>query len=195
MPVNNSVKRSLKTIEKDTSKVLGLKVGGKDVTPGEYIPKARKFWWSKGGVVVTDSPLEAQVPPELSFNVTSPSSTYIGIGLDIDAPFPAFGPLGPILHWIQPGLKANSPSAGSSTLASSDPFVADYIGPAPPPFGGPHRYIFFLYEQPADFDGKKYAPPDGKSLSNWLRMRFDLDDFEKKANLGPVLAVNYFKSN
>jgi phosphatidylethanolamine-binding protein (PEBP) family uncharacterized protein len=150
MPVNNSVKRSLKTIEKDTSKVLGLKVGGKDVTPGEYIPKARKFWWSKGGVVVTDSPLEAQVPPELSFNVTSPSSTYIGIGLDIDAPFP------------------------------------DYIGPAPPPFGGPHRYIFFLYEQPADFDGKKYAPPDGKSLSNWLRMRFDLDDFEKKANLGPV---------
>ncbi|KAE9372768.1 phosphatidylethanolamine-binding protein-like protein [Stipitochalara longipes BDJ] len=178
MPVNNSVKRSLETIEKDTSKVLGLKVGGKDVTPGTYIPKA-----------------EAQVPPEITFNVTSPSSTYIAIGLDIDAPFPAFGPLGPILHWIQPGLKATPSASGASTLESSDPFVADYIGPAPPPFGGPHRYIFFLYDQPADFDGKKYAPPDGKSLSNWLRMRFDLDDFEKKAKLGPVLAVNYFKSN
>jgi len=145
----------------------------------------------KGGMPVPDIFSEAQVPPEITFNVTSPTTTYIAIGLDIDAPFPAFGPLGPILHWIQPGLKAT----GSSALESSDPFVADYIGPAPPPFGGPHRYVFFLYEQPADFDGKKYAPPDGKSLSNWLRMRFDLDDFEKKAKLGPVLAVNYFKSN
>jgi hypothetical protein len=41
--------------------------------------------------------VEAQAPPELSFNVTS--GTYIVIGLDIDAPFPSFDLLGPILHW------------------------------------------------------------------------------------------------
>lgn len=114
------------------------------------------------------------------------------VALDIDAPFPQFGPLGPILHWIQPGLKT---TAGSSPLKSNEPFVANYIGPAPPPFGGPHRYIFFLYEQPAEFDGKKYAPPDGKNLGNLHRMRYDLDAFEKAEKLGTALAVNYFKSN
>ncbi|KUJ17066.1 phosphatidylethanolamine-binding protein-like protein [Mollisia scopiformis] len=175
MPVNNSVKKGLELIEKDTSKVLGLTVGKNVVTPGMYIPKA-----------------EAQSPPELPFAAPSPSATYLVIGLDIDAPFPAFGPLGPILHWIQPGLKA-SPS--TSTLTSNEPFVANYIGPAPPPFGGAHRYIFFLYEQPAGFDGKQLAPPGGKKLGNGSRMRFDLDAFEKKEKLGPILAVNYFKSN
>lgn len=144
---------------------------------------------------MTDEVLEAQSPPELSFTVPTPSSTYMVIGLDIDAPFPAFGPLGPILHWIQPGLKVTPSADGPSTLTSSEPFVANYIGPAPPPFGGPHRYIFFLYEQPPSFDGKKYAPPDGKKLGNGSRMRYDLDAFEKEAKLGSVLAVNYFKSN
>jgi hypothetical protein len=51
-----------------------------------------------------------------------------------------------------------------------------------------------LYEQPADFDGKKYAPADGKKLSNWSRMRYDLGAFAKEIKLGPVIACNYFKS-
>ncbi|KAF8852693.1 putative protease inhibitor [Acephala macrosclerotiorum] len=178
MPVNNSVKKSLEFIEKDTSKVLGLKVGKNVITtPGQYIPKA-----------------EAQSPPELSFNVPSPSGTYLIIGLDIDAPFPSFGVLGPILHWIQPGITA---TPGSSTLSSTSPFVANYIGPAPPPMGGAHRYIFFLYEQPQDFEKmvKKYTPPGGAKLGNGKRMRYDLDAFEKEAGLGEILAVNYFRSN
>ncbi|KAE8447819.1 hypothetical protein EG329_010048 [Mollisiaceae sp. DMI_Dod_QoI] len=178
MPSNKSVKRNLELIEKDTSKVLGLKISTKTIAPGMYIPKA-----------------EAQSPPELSFAVPSPTSTYIVIGLDIDAPFPSFDLLGPILHWIQPGLKVTPSDSGLAVLSSSEPFVANYIGPAPPPLGGPHRYIFFLYEQPNDFDGKKYAPPGGKTLGNFDRMRYDLDAFEKEARLGPALAVNYFKSN
>jgi phosphatidylethanolamine-binding protein len=92
---------------------------------------------------------------------------------------------------MQPGLKATPSADGSSKLESSEPVIANYIGPAPPPFGGPHRYIFFLYEQPAEFDGEKYA----KVVGNLQRMRYDLDAFEKKAKLGPALAVNYFKSN
>ncbi len=113
------------------------------------------------------------------------------VGLDIDAPFPSFGVLGPILHWIQPGLKIDN----TNKLNPTEPFVANYIGPAPPPGSAPHRYVFFLYEQPPAFDGSKYAPPGGKNLSNWNRMRFDLDAWEKKAGLGAVLATNYFKSN
>jgi phosphatidylethanolamine-binding protein (PEBP) family uncharacterized protein len=126
----------------------------------------------------------------LTFAAADASKTYLVVGLDIDAPFPSFGVLGPILHWIQPGLKAEN-----DTLKPTQPFVANYIGPAPPPGSAPHRYAFFLYEQPAAFDGAKYAPPGGKNLSNWNRMRFDLDRWEKKAGLGAVLATNYFKSN
>ena len=113
------------------------------------------------------------------------------IGLDIDAPFPSFGVLGPILHWVQPGFKI----ATSSQLESAAPFVANYIGPAPPPGSAPHRYIFLLYEQPEAFDGSKYAPAGGKNLSNWNRMRYDLGAFEKEIGLGPVIAANYFHSN
>lgn len=134
---------------------------------------------------------DAQSPPQLSFEGLDASKTYLVVGLDIDAPFPSWGVLGPILHWIQPGAKATE----SSTLDTSDPFVADYIGPAPPPGSSPHRYIFFLYEEPAGFDAKKYAPADGKKLSNWNRMRYDLDSWAKEINLGPVLAFNYFNSN
>lgn len=118
------------------------------------------------------------------------------VGLDIDAPFPSFGVLGPILHWIQPGLKPTTPSdQGPAVLKATAPFVANYIGPAPPPGSAPHRYTFFLYGQPAGFDGKKYAPPGWKNLGNWSRMRYDLGAWEKEIGLGPVLASNYFRSN
>ncbi|KAI1074557.1 putative protease inhibitor [Whalleya microplaca] len=181
MPSNNSVKAALSLIETDKSKVLGLTVGKHiNVSPGSYIPRA-----------------DAQSHPELSFTSLSSEGTYILVGLDIDAPFPSFGVLGPILHWIQPDLKATPVDGASSSfsLSSTAPFVANYIGPAPPPGSSPHRYIFFLYEQPADFDGKKYAPPNGQNLSNMHRMRYDLDAWAKEINLGPVLATNYFKSN
>jgi hypothetical protein len=66
---------------------------------------------------------------------------------------------------------------------------------APPPGSSPHRYSFFLFEQPGGFNGKKYAPAGGKPLINWHRMRYDLDSWQKEAKLGEPLAVNYFLSN
>lgn len=132
---------------------------------------------------------DAQVPPSLAFAV--PENTYIAIALDIDAPFPSFGVLGPILHWIQPGLV---PSPSSTQLTTTSPFVVDYIGPAPPPGSASHRYIFLLYEQPKDFDSEKYAPPGGQKFGLWKRVRYDLGTFEKETGLGKVLAANYFLS-
>lgn len=128
----------------------------------------------------------------------SASGTYFVIGLDIDAPFPSFDVLGPILHWVQPGLKAEGAAdaaAAAPVLKPTQPFVANYIGPAPPPGSSPHRYVFFLYEQPEGFDGAKYAPEGGKPLGNFRRMWASLDDMEREYKLGPILAVNYFKSN
>ena len=119
------------------------------------------------------------------------------VSLDIDAPFPSFNLLGPILHWIQPGLKPEPSESTSNTfnLKSTAPFVANYIGPAPPPGSSPHRYIFFLFEQPDAFDGAKYTPPDGQNLGNMSRMRYDLDAWGKEIGLGSLVAVNYFRSH
>lgn len=124
-------------------------------------------------------------------------ASYIVICLDVDAPFQSFPVLSPILHWIQPGLKSERTADGTTTLlaASGTPFIANYIGPSPPPGSAPHRYIFLLYEQPADFDGKKHAPAGGAPMGNWPRMRYNLEAFEKEAELGPVVAANYFCSN
>ena len=202
MPAIKSVETALSLIKSDNSKILDLTIGTHKVTPGQQIPKAgrsksihdnfrilfycNEYHWK--------SAADAQAVPELAYNVTA--GTYMVIGLDIDAPFPSFGILGPILHWIQPGLEPEQAADGRFVLTSSGtPFVANYIGPAPPPGSAPHRYVFLLYEQPADFDVKNYAPSEGKNLGNWHRMRYDLGAFEKEAKLGPVLASNYFFSN
>ncbi|KAI2618009.1 putative protease inhibitor [Hypomontagnella submonticulosa] len=177
MPTSKSANAALSLIKDDKSKVLGLTVGKHaNVQPGDYIPKA-----------------DATSEPELSFASLSPDKTYLVIGIDLDAPFPSFAFLGPILHWIQPGLKTSE--EGGVSLKSADPFIANYAAPGPPPGSSPHRYVFLLYEQPEGFDGKKYAPPNGKNLGIGGRMRWNLDAWEKDAKLGPVLAVNYFTSN
>ncbi|TVY71494.1 Carboxypeptidase Y inhibitor [Lachnellula suecica] len=174
MPTNAIVKRALDALEADPSKALGVTVNGKAITTKQYIPRA-----------------EAQTAPTISYAVPNPAATYMVVALDLDAPFPSFGALGPILHWIQPGYKAGA----DNVLTTDVPFVANYIGPAPPPGSAPHRYTFFLFEQPEGFDGTKYAPAGGKPLGNMKRMRYDLDAWQKEIKLGEVLAVNYFLSN
>lgn len=134
---------------------------------------------------------EAQQPPQLVFPGAKPDQKYIVVTLDLDAPFVNLPFLGPILHWIQPGLQSTS----GNVLATSDPFVADYLGPAPPPPSGPHRYVFFLYEQPDHFTAQKYAPPNGAKVATMKRMRYDLDAFEKEAGLGKIVACTYLTSN
>ncbi|KAJ5495039.1 Phosphatidylethanolamine-binding protein PEBP [Penicillium diatomitis] len=196
MPSEAHIQTALTLIENDESKVLGLNVGQhKDVRPGQYIPRAGVYPQviQKEGEVDADVlNADAQSPPELFFTGLDSSKTYLIVALDIDAPFPSFKILGPILHWIQPGVKV---AESGSLDTSAAPFVANYIGPAPPPGSAPHRYIFFLLEEPANFDVAAHAPPNGQKLSNWYRMRYDLDAWAKKVNLGPILAFNYFMSN
>jgi hypothetical protein len=68
---------------------------------------------------------DAQSAPEISFAVPNPAATYIVVALDLDAPFPSFGALGPIEHWVQPGFKADE----NNVLTTNEPFVANYIPP------------------------------------------------------------------
>lgn len=51
MPANTQVKPALELIEQDSSKVLGLTVGGKHsiTTPGQYVPRVGEFGTWKNG--------------------------------------------------------------------------------------------------------------------------------------------------
>lgn len=114
----------------------------------------------------------------------------IVVSVDLDAPFPSFAPWGPVLHWLQAGFAVE---AASGDLASSDPAITSWIGPGPPPISGPHRYVFILYDQPADFETSLFTRASG--LGRRDGMRWDLSKFEKKANLGPAVAATYFFSS
>ncbi|KAI1759782.1 putative protease inhibitor [Hypoxylon sp. FL1150] len=178
MPVANSVKAALSLIEQDKTKVLGLTIGKHaNVQPGQFIPKA-----------------DAKAIPELSFPSLSPDQSYIILSIDPDAPFPSFSVLSPALHWIQPGLRATPVEGGYGLKTADEPFVANWVPPGAPAISAPHRYVFVLYEQPAGFDGKKLAPPDGKEMGIGPRVRFDADRWAKESRLGEPVAVNYFKS-
>ncbi|KAJ5165326.1 Protease inhibitor (Tfs1) [Penicillium coprophilum] len=135
--------------------------------------------------------VEAQELPKLSFAGASPTTTYLIVSLDIDAPFPAFAILSPILHWIQSDVKVTS----DATLKFDQPFVADYLSPAPPPISAPHRYLFFLYEQPERLNFTAYAPAGGNNISMLNRIRYDLDAWAEEIELGPPVAFNYFTCN
>ncbi|PYH91157.1 PEBP-like protein [Aspergillus ellipticus CBS 707.79] len=176
MPSSRNVDRGMALLQIETPRVLGLNFGSIRVDPGDFL--AKRF---------------AENPPTLTFRRVKPHGTYMVVCLDLDAPFACFGFLGPVLHWIQPGLKP-APISGGFKLRVREPFVANYIGPSPPPCISPHRYVFLLFEQPVGFDVHRWAPPDGKTMGSWRRMRFDLDAWGKRIGLGPVLAFNYFVS-
>ncbi|PSR80010.1 phosphatidylethanolamine-binding protein [Coniella lustricola] len=189
MPSNKSVERAFVLVQGDASKTVGFGIGGREIEGnGAYVAKA-----------------EAQSPPTLSFAAALPNKTYLVIALDLDAPFTFWSGLGPILHWIQPGLPVGETNPGRLEIDPGSPFIANYIGPAPPPLGGPHRYVFFLYEQPGsdegenanEFDDKRRqaTPKDGKTMGNGARMWASLDEWEAKLGLGEVVAMGWFRSN
>lgn len=76
--------------------------------------------------------------------------------------------------------------------------VAQYMGPSPPGWSEPHRYVCLMWQQPEGVTGDKIreemgwgAARDGK-IGAWERVRFDQAGFEERFGLGEVVAGNYF---
>ncbi|CAK3965981.1 Hypothetical predicted protein [Lecanosticta acicola] len=188
MPANTSIAAAIAKVVPG-EKSFAVVYNGKTLGAGEHVPKAQ----THAG------------PPELIFPIQQQQSssgasapkTYLVVMLDLDAPYASFPILGPLLHWIQPGVRATT--SGSLTYTQSDPFLVDYIGASPPPGSGPHRYAFFVYEQPDGFELKRlstrYGSAGGQKVGAAKRVRFDLDAFEREAGLGRSLGCTYVKSN
>ncbi|KAK5164248.1 uncharacterized protein LTR77_009942 [Saxophila tyrrhenica] len=177
-----TVEAALAFVQTSSTPKLTVSFDGKVVGNGEHIPKA-----------------ETHVAPTVS--LTSPGSdTYLALCVDLDAPFISFPFLSPILHWLQPGLRAGATSSsesGATELTASDtPYVFDYRGAGPPPGAAPHRYVFLLYRQPEGFEGKVFGQPDeGQKVGLMKRVRYDFGGLVARAGLGEPVAGSWVVSN
>ncbi|MDI1489932.1 MAG: hypothetical protein OHK93_001131 [Ramalina farinacea] len=161
---------------KDESTILKMSSEKQDnIRPGQEVARAGS---------------EAEIKPQLSFNPKSPAGSYIVIALDVDAPVTPLGALTPVLLWIQSNLSIKRNTEGRTRLSTAGhPFIVNYSSPKPL-MDKPHRYLFLLYEQPADFDFRTYVPRLDTSEKH--RKLFNLEDWVEETKLGPVVAANYF---
>ncbi|KAI0875520.1 PEBP-like protein [Hypoxylon argillaceum] len=144
----------------------------------------------------------AKPTPTLSISAAvlkpAPETKYIVVSIDLDAPFPSFAVLGPILHGVHSDLVPGAADAdGFAPLeGASAEWLVPYIGPGPPKPSSPHRYVFMAFEQPAALDGAKIKTLLGLGAEVKLtsRMWWNEESFEQKLGLGEVLAGNYFLS-
>jgi hypothetical protein len=110
----------------------------------------------------------------------------------IDLDVPRNGSRVTLLHWFQPDVTGvvNGINSTTLTLPTTGP-GAPYLQPSPPPGDAPHRYTFFLFEQPIDFTvPAAFASVDPPETSN-DRVGFNLNAFIAAANLSAPLAANY----
>ncbi|KAI1110927.1 PEBP-like protein [Nemania sp. NC0429] len=125
---------------------------------------------------------------------SGPSTKYVAVAIDLDAPFPSFPFLGPILHGLHIDLVAGAPDGdGFAPLEGAPEWLVPYIGPGPPRPSAPHRYVFMVFEQPPSLDAAKTKEllGLGPQVKLTSRMWWDELGFEKKLGLGEVLAGNY----
>lgn len=113
--------------------------------------------------------------------------------IDPDAPSPDAPSLSNILHWLATDLSATKaaqdagPLQGSAVLTNSTPNPAPFLPPGPPATSSAHRYLLFLFEQPAGFA----IPPAFAKFNAMTRTNFDLKGFIAAAKLQDPVAVNF----
>ncbi|KAI0420288.1 PEBP-like protein [Xylaria grammica] len=124
-----------------------------------------------------------------------PGTKYVAVSIDLDAPFPSWSFLGPILHGIHIDLVAGAPDAdGFAPLEGASEWLVPYLPPGPPKPSSAHRYVFLVFEQPQGLDADKVRSllklaPEVKLTA---RLWWNQESSEKKLGLGEVLAGNYF---
>jgi phosphatidylethanolamine-binding protein (PEBP) family uncharacterized protein len=90
-----------------------------------------------------------EIPPPLAWSAP-PDSPLALVMQDLDA--------GPFVHWIVfgmspgPGSSAAGQTPGNGSVLPNGNGDATYRGPCPPAGTGTHRYVFTLYQTPANLD-------------------------------------------
>ncbi|KAK6851015.1 PEBP-like protein [Apiospora arundinis] len=183
MPANKSAEKALAALNSDASKTLGLTVGQTCGSP------ARDVYTQSRCTITTGGP----VPSSISRQDLPDHEPGHGRALQV-APHPR--PHLALVPIRSEGFqRRHHQYCASGATRVGRVARGELHWPRAAAGAAPHRYAFFLYEQPAGFDAKAQSPAKGKEVGVKPRMWFSLDDWEAKVGLGEVLALNYFTSN
>jgi phosphatidylethanolamine-binding protein len=128
-----------------------------------------------------------QVAPAPNLTVTAANSSLVFTDTYTIAMVDA-GPVGTdeskgvTRHWLVNGVKITDNKA----VGTDGTAITQYAGPAPPAGSGPHRYVILVYLQLPNF-----AAPAEFSKPNMGVSVFNLGDYVKNSNLGPIIAGTY----
>ncbi|KAI0814344.1 PEBP-like protein [Xylaria sp. FL0064] len=152
---------------------------------------------SKAGENLTIS--QATPTPTLSIAASAlksePGTKYVLVSVDLDAPFPSWSFLGPILHGLHFDLVAGAPGEdGFAPLEGGSDWVVPWLPPGPPKPSSAHRYVFMLFEQPKELNAAKIKSSLklAEEVKLTSRLWWNEADAEKKLGLGESLAGTYF---
>lgn len=137
--------------------------------------------------------------PQIAVNETAESlvedynGTYLLLMVDPDASYPENPQNRFIIHWWQEGLtkssrRTNDTAIGGTLLENSTAARVDYRRPRPPPDSSAHRYIQYIFQQPAGFE----VPDAYSGYNSSNSTRFPLEAFISDARLSSPVAANYF---
>jgi len=112
---------------------------------------------------------------------------YVMALVDPDAPTPQNASMAQFLHFLG-GDFAGTTSGDVTPLTNSSAALMDFVSPAPPAGSDPHRYVFLVYLQPANFDSQAQTLVN----STTSRSNFNISAFASATGLGNPIAGNFF---
>jgi len=86
-------------------------------------------------------------------------------------------------HWLVNSVAV----AGGKVTNTTGTAITAYAGPGPAPGSGAHRYVVLLLAQPSTFTAPQDFSQAGMPVGT-----FDFNAYVKSANLGDIVAGNYF---
>jgi len=147
---------------------------GQDVTQGNVTQEP---------VVYIHGTAAAEAVAGGPFNVTTIKYTVLAIDGNTAG---SSNPGGYNLHYLRNDYVYGQNNDHTVTLNTTTAPVVAYAGPAPPSGSGPHRYIWLVYAQPANFAAPS-TPAQGSGVA-----LFNLTEYLAAANLGDPITGTYF---
>eukprot|EP00898_Chlorokybus_atmophyticus_P004875 jgi/Chlat1/5389/Chrsp35S05219 len=131
------------------------------------------------------------LPTSVSWRPADNGTLYTLVMLDPDAKSSRNRFMSPIIHWLVVNIRPDQAQVNQLQSIQKGDTLHPYSGPGPAVNSGPHRYIFFLLEQP---NGPLQPSQVRQTFTPIVsRLRFHVHSFVKRFELKPV-AVNFFQS-
>ncbi|KAF5362919.1 hypothetical protein D9758_007090 [Tetrapyrgos nigripes] len=122
-------------------------------------------------------------PPTFTVRGNAGHGPFVVATVDPDAPTPQDPTEAEIRHFLGSDFFASG--GNPAPLTNRTPAISEFLQPTPPAGSDAHRYIFLLFNQPANFDQQTVV------TSNTSISGFDISAFAKATGLGNPIAGTF----